>query len=158
MTPLRGLGTGPAPRPQLELRPANENDSQQLFQWANDPEALAASFNQDPIPWLDHVRWFQDALGDPSVRIFIAEEGAAAVGQVRLSKQGTAWEVSLDVDPRYRGSGRGAAIVKLAARQVQGALVGRVKETNRASRRTFESAGFTVRAMGPVIEYYLEPR
>lgn len=137
----------PAP---LQLRPATREDSRLLFAWANDPVVRAASFSTDPIPWEEHVRWFDRKMSDERCRMFIAL-GAEdlPVGQIRfdIREDGEA-EVDLHLAPGERGKGYGTTLIMeglkalFASTNVQ-AVHSFVKVSNAASRNAFLKAGFT---------------
>jgi UDP-2,4-diacetamido-2,4,6-trideoxy-beta-L-altropyranose hydrolase len=133
----------------LRLRPAQENDSRLLWEWANDAQVRAAAFSSTPIPWEQHEVWFTGKMNDPDCRILIAENGQGrAVGQFRVDwRSREEADIDISVSSECRGSGYGRALIDLGASQ---ALAGRsaarlhafVKPENQASRRSFELAGF----------------
>jgi UDP-2,4-diacetamido-2,4,6-trideoxy-beta-L-altropyranose hydrolase len=154
---MRGAG--------LRLRRAEEKDCRMLWEWANDPEVRAASFSQAPIPWEEHVAWFDKKRNDPHCCILVATEAQGLViGQFRVDwLSGKEGEVDVSVAPAFRGSGYGAALIdggaQFAFQQQPGEhLHAFVKLQNVASRRAFEDAGFqnlgeaTVKGH-PVIHY-----
>ena len=61
----------------VHLRRAAPEDADQLWRWANDDAVRAASFHPEPIPWDDHVAWFQRLL---------ASESAADAAEAEESK------------------------------------------------------------------------
>jgi spore coat polysaccharide biosynthesis protein SpsF len=129
----------------ISLRAATPDDARLLYDWRNDPDTRAASFTSDIVVWEDHVAWLRGKLGDPEVRLWIAD----GIGTVRAERQagGTA-EVHITVAPEARGQGKAAPLLDAAAREAARALgvrrvVGHVKETNEPSRRAFARAGFS---------------
>ncbi len=134
----------------LVLRMVAEGDCRLLWTWANDPNVRASAFSEGPIPFEDHERWFSRKLRDPNTVIFIAETRAGApVGQVRfdVDAQGDA-EIDFSVAREWRGRGYGREILEMGAARLfatgRAARVhGAVKESNLASQRSFEAAGFT---------------
>ena len=154
---MRGAG--------LQMRRAEEKDCRMFWEWANDPEARAASFSQAPIPWEEHVVWFDKKRNDPQCCILVATEAQGLViGQFRVDwLSGEEGEVDVSVAPAFRGRVYGTALIDrgvLFAFQQQpgGHLHEFVKLQNVASRRAFEDAGFqnlgeaTVKGH-PVIHY-----
>ncbi|MGP8093040.1 MAG: UDP-2,4-diacetamido-2,4,6-trideoxy-beta-L-altropyranose hydrolase [Candidatus Sulfotelmatobacter sp.] len=132
----------------LWLRRARPEDAPLLWQWANDPEARAASFSSDPIPWESHVAWFAGKLGHRKSLILIAEdEEATACGQIRFDGTDGDWEVDVSIASAMRGRGLASELIGLGVRAIQkedhvGRVHAFVKPANAASVRAFENANF----------------
>ncbi|MFL6763144.1 MAG: UDP-2,4-diacetamido-2,4,6-trideoxy-beta-L-altropyranose hydrolase [Sphingomicrobium sp.] len=128
----------------VELRSATEADMELLWLWRNDPVTRAQSRNTDPISWKSHVCWVTGALADPSRKILIGERGGIPLGNVGLHQVNGETEVSIVVTPNERGTGVGAAMLRAAcaANSAQDVFAA-VRAGNEASRRLFESCGFT---------------
>lgn len=134
----------------LRLRPVALGDRRLLWEWANDPDVRAFAFNPQPIPWQDHVRWFDHKLAAPESLHFLAlDQQEEPVGQVRFDvpENGTA-EIHVAVARRFRGCGHGSTLLRLAAERffrVTSATCIRalIQPRNKASIRAFEKAGFT---------------
>jgi RimJ/RimL family protein N-acetyltransferase len=134
---------------ELFLRPAQEKDSHLLWVWANDPGVRAAAFSSTPIPWEQHEAWFTSKMGDPDCHLLIAEDGQGrAIGQLRTdwrSSEDAYIDVSVSSECRGEGYGRkliGQGVNRVLAERRSARLHAFVKPENRASRRSFESAGF----------------
>jgi L-amino acid N-acyltransferase YncA len=134
----------------LVLRPAHAEDAARLFAWANDPVARAVSFRDAPIGWETHVAWLSAALGDPRRRLYVAEQGGAAVGTARLDRDPSDAHVavvSLNVAPEARGRGVGRALLDALADAARALGFTRlrafVKASNDASARAFVATGYT---------------
>ena len=132
----------------IALRPARPDDAAPLFAWANDPATRAASFDRAPIPWPEHLTWLTVVLADPERRLWIAEEGGIAVGQVRVDRApDDIGVVSIGLAPGARGRGLGRTVLGLGVAAAIRALGIRraravVMAANLPSRRLFEGAGF----------------
>ena len=141
--PDRGAAPG-----VIVLRPARPEDAQRLFDWANDPDTRAASFDRASISWAEHVAWLAAVLADPDRRLWIAEEAGIAVGQLRVDRTPDgAGTVSIGLAPGARGRGLGRTVLRAGlAAAVRELGIGRaravVMPANRPSRRLFEGAGF----------------
>ncbi|WP_324671004.1 UDP-2,4-diacetamido-2,4,6-trideoxy-beta-L-altropyranose hydrolase [Hymenobacter sp. GOD-10R] len=134
----------------LQLRPVAPADSEQLFEWANEPAVRQHSFNPNPISLAEHEQWFQNRLNDPNSILLIAEDSTTrqAAGLIRFSVENTEATLSYLLGANYRGKGLAAGLLAAgtwqllqqfpAVRQV----VGHVQATNLASIRAFERAGF----------------
>ncbi len=135
-------------RPRLYLRVAAAGDCRRLWEWANDPEARAASYSSDPIAWESHCAWFQEKLADSRYVIFIAETGdGIPVGQIRFEVDGREAILSTSVAATHRGQGFGREIIRLGTAALFRHTVVQhihafVKENNPASRRVFAHAGY----------------
>lgn len=132
----------------IGVRPATAEDCDLLWRWVNEPAVRAASFNQHPIPWTDHVRWFNSRLASPDTAIYIVlDEQGTPIGQVRfeIGDEGTA-QVGVSIAGERRGRGFGAAAlqsgIRAFAMRSSVAVEARIRPDNEASLRAFERAGF----------------
>lgn len=129
------------------VRFAMPDDEAHILRWRNDPEAVRTSRTGAPVHPADHQRWFRSALHDPGRPLWVATIGSIPAGQVRLDVQDAEGTVSVAVAAEHRARGIGAAlighVVELARAGVQvDRLVALVRESNVASARLFERAGF----------------
>lgn len=149
----RVIGAMMAPRqetsPQLSVRSARNDDSEDIWLWRNDPTTRTASQTHSPISWPAHHRWWQSAFFSANRRFFIVQEGEQAVGVVRFDRVdgSEVWEVSINVRPDARGRGVGAPALTLARaaflqEQPGAELRCTIHEGNRASQLLFERSGF----------------
>ncbi len=127
------------------LRQAARDDVELFFKWVNDSDVRANSFNTEPIPWESHRKWFEKALADDGVRIYVLMQDNLPVGQVRLTAKEKAWDIDYSVDVHYRGHGYGKKIFELLIRAVPAGteFVAEVKRSNIASQHVFESLEYT---------------
>jgi UDP-2,4-diacetamido-2,4,6-trideoxy-beta-L-altropyranose hydrolase len=131
----------------LVLRAASSADATLLWQWRNEEATRLNSIEQAPVPWGSHVAWLDRKLADGSCRIWILEDEARPVGQIRFERRDDVAVVNYSIDAGHRGRGLGTAILKISAGracQELGAvrLSGLVKVSNEASCRAFVAAGF----------------
>ncbi len=132
----------------MNLRPATMDDADLLFDWANDPDVRAASFNQEVIDRAKHSIWFWERL--PAGGFYIAEVDDRPVGYARVEPTG---ELSVSVDAPERGRGLGRQLIAAAAGRATGELGlsevwARVKTENEASMVAFAAAGFVADGEG----------
>lgn len=141
----------------IRIRAATLDDAKMLWEWRNEPETRAASFNTQPIGYDEHARWFLKKIADPGTRFLIAADGEGRdVGYARLDIEGDGAEINLSVDKRHRGRGLGAAMIRAASRFAVEELklrrvVAHIKPDNKASVAAFRRAGFAekgTRTMG----------
>ncbi len=143
-------------QPQLSLRPAQAADCRLLWEWANDPLTRAASFSSEPIPWQEHVAWFNARLNESRTFFFIGLDGAATpIGQIRFEIDCESATVSVGLAPVSRGRGYGSHLIRLASRQLFGTTATRrihayVKPINLPSVNAFTRAGYIRAGMAQV--------
>jgi RimJ/RimL family protein N-acetyltransferase len=138
---------------ELRLRPAQPDDAELVFGWANDPVTRAASFSSAPIAWADHLAWFTAQRSREDRHLFVAELEAVAVAVVRLdasaSRPGVA-TISINVAPEARGRGLGVAALEAATATATAlgfaTICALIRPDNHASRRAFARAGYELDA------------
>jgi UDP-2,4-diacetamido-2,4,6-trideoxy-beta-L-altropyranose hydrolase len=134
---------------EWRLRPATAADAFLLWQWANEPSARANSFHAEPIPWGDHLSWYQARLASADSRIWLLERRGAPVGIIRYDRADPhRAELSFAVTSSQRGLGIGTRLLTMslepAMRELGVSTVeGTVFAANGASARSFLKAGYT---------------
>lgn len=144
----------------LYLRRATAKDCDLLFEWANDSAVRKNSFSSDPIPYENHVKWFEKIMADEFTCQYILmknvikadkSEEDIPVGQIRISlsedkKEGL---IGYSVASKERGQGLGKDLIDLAEVQLRidvpsvERLVAKVKPENFASSKTFLNCGYS---------------
>ncbi len=135
---------------RFRLRPAKWQDCEQIWQWANEASTRQASFQSNPIPWEDHVQWFQQKLADEQCEFWLAIDAHdCPIGQVRFDPISIeVSQISLSIDSDYRNQGFGVEILKMAIHQIFRnskilSISAWIKPENLASIRTFEMVQFS---------------
>ena len=135
----------PTPTSRLMMRPADQDDAELYFHWANDDDVRRNSMNSAAISRDTHCKWFREKLVEPHAHLFVLMAAGLPVGQIRFD--GTAEEASIDysLDRLVRGRGWAQRLVAMGMERQGAARVFHavVKEGNRASRKVFERLGFT---------------
>lgn len=152
----------------IKLRRATIDDWARLFAWRNDPLTREMSRNPEPISLAHHMLWLKSALSDPDRMVRIAHStlvvpALASSGRARtvtravgtcsahLDRIGRKREVELSiaVDPRARGDGYAASMIRAIIGEIEGAMAWRphriyaaVRENNLASLRAFAANDF----------------
>jgi RimJ/RimL family protein N-acetyltransferase len=133
------------------LRSCVRADAPRLFQWRNDPKIIALSAGQREVSWTEHTAWFNAALENPDVALFIVLADDQAVGTVRLERpEPTAATLTVFLQPRFTGKGVGPEAIKQATRHAfedwpdLKLVRAYIRRTNTTSLRAFEKAGFAV--------------
>jgi RimJ/RimL family protein N-acetyltransferase len=137
-----------------EIREANFDDARRLYEWRTDPMSMAASHVQNEFSFDSHVEWLKRSLGMPSRKIYIVGPYQLSAGMVRTDFADGVHELSWIVAPRFRRSGHGNGIVKTVVTMLSGHLRAEIKESNIASRKIAEHAGFALTRSEAGILYY----
>jgi UDP-2,4-diacetamido-2,4,6-trideoxy-beta-L-altropyranose hydrolase len=128
----------------VALRQATETDARLLFDWVNAPDSLPQKEKtSSPIAWDHHCAWLRRRLRDPQTLLFIVELDRQPVGQIRLQPDDSGRhyvDIYLAEPARRQGIGRQALLD--AVSRARTTVNARVKASNLASCRLFESAGF----------------
>ena len=130
------------------LRKALPTDRDRYFRWVNDEEVQRASFKGHTVTKEEHRAWYEKALADPDVDMFVCMDFFLGLGQVRLTKdpstEGTAL-ISYSVDRDMRGQGvakRMLSMMEPLAAKKYSLLRAEVKPDNAASIKVFRDLGY----------------
>ena len=143
----------------ISLHDAGPDDSAAVYEWRNDEATRAASVSQESVEWADHERWYAGVLANRSRHLYIARDGAERVGLCRFDVDGRDAEVSINLNPAFRGRGYAGRILGGAIERFRaGAGVGirltaTIRSENAASMRTFVALGFVPSRSEPGLEH-----
>lgn len=137
----------------MDIRKAQLSDSEDIFSWRNDPKTRAASLNTEVVAWEGHQRWYTTALSSPSIILYIAQDGehrTTSIGMCRfnLSQDGMAAEVSINLNPEFRGKNLSQKVLNLSIKKAYEdnpglqKITATIRETNVASMKIFLSEFF----------------
>lgn len=132
----------------VSLRKATPEDLMFYFELRNEPTARAFAFTTTPLDLQTHTQWFQRKLQDSSACLFVIEREGEKIGQIRIDLKEGAGEIDIALVPSWRGKGYAPWAIQQAVSQVfqERAEVKTVnayiKESNAASQKSFERAGF----------------
>lgn len=116
MQAVDGLGTirvaGLLACGAVDIRPADEGDAQDLFEWRNRSSVRAVSRHMEPIEWETHRTWLTSVLIDPNRALLIGAIGGVSVGVVRFDMEGDSAEVSIYLVPQVGRSGLGRHLLR----------------------------------------------
>ncbi|MBU1196536.1 MAG: UDP-2,4-diacetamido-2,4,6-trideoxy-beta-L-altropyranose hydrolase [Proteobacteria bacterium] len=136
---------------KIVLRSARINDAKLLYDWANEKETRAASFNPDPISWEAHLAWFEQKISDQNTWIYIARNHMNNdIGMIRFDKTEDFFKISYLIDKNFRGQGLGSGILKAGIEKIKSDIklpaqfAGEIKTDNPASIKSFENCGFSL--------------
>lgn len=143
----------------LQLRQATDEDKEFLFRLANEKSVRQNSFSDKPIKWDEHVAWFERAMINPDVYIFVLESGENKVGQIRFQIEDKCAQISYSVCEENRGKGYGSRIISMGERsllEINNEIISfeaLVKNENIASQKVFTKNGYAKKMQGNVLVY-----
>ncbi|WP_071837686.1 UDP-2,4-diacetamido-2,4,6-trideoxy-beta-L-altropyranose hydrolase [Hymenobacter norwichensis] len=140
------------PAPPFYLRPARPSDSSQLLSWTNDPIVRQHSFNPTPVTRTQHQQWFAARLADKNSLLLLAEDGGTGkpVGLIRFQVEEDEATLSYLLDAAYRGLKLAPLLLLAGTRTVLQhfprlrRVIGHVQQSNTASIKSFQHAGFQI--------------
>ncbi len=133
---------------KIRIREAVRADVNDVWRWRNDKVARANSLDDRKISFREHKTWFINQLKNENVKLFIATKHRAKIGVVRFDfLANNTIEVSINMNPLYRGKGFGKRVLELVSNFIDLKYNSRpqkaiIKTFNLASERIFEAAGF----------------
>ena len=138
------------------VRRATAEDALDVLDWRNDEVARVMSRTQDMVEEAGHLAWFSEAINDPRRKLLIGEIDGDKIGMVRFD-QGEETEISINLNPLFRGRGLGFALLSVALAYSSGPVSAQIKEENLASVRLFERAGFVFESANDGLLRYVRP-
>ena len=134
----------------IGVRLARPEECDFIFKIRNEKSIRAVSSHVQRISLSVHRRWFQAALHNPEVRIFIIRAKRRPVGMIRYNVvRPRTCEIHMALFPAWRGQGIAEAafrkttarIKKILAWKVR-RIIARIKPANKKSIRFFSRIGF----------------
>lgn len=134
----------------FSIREATLADTDTTFVWANDSRTRQFAFNQESIPFTDHVKWFTQKIQSENCAYYILERNKQALGSIRFDIQDSIATISYLVAPELHGQGLGTRLMQVGLKHLSqqpiftkiNAIQGYVFQENKASQKTFERFGF----------------
>ena len=133
---------------KFSLRDVDLNDMDDLFAWRNHPAIRVNSFNQIPIAFSEHKKWFSAKLKDKDTAMYIAHLGAKKIGAIRFDSMNGVVKVNVMLNPDYMNRGFGSKIIKMGTERFMkekrnvSRIIAEIKKENAASIKSFRKAGF----------------
>jgi UDP-2,4-diacetamido-2,4,6-trideoxy-beta-L-altropyranose hydrolase len=133
---------------EVNCRKAIDSDAEQYFLWANDDLVRLNSINTQKLDYENHINWFKSKLLNKNSFLYYFEHEGRGLGQVRFDLFKGNYEIDYSVDALFRNKSFGSIILRIAIREcIKGrtnvSFVGKVKNTNHASQKIFESLNFS---------------
>ncbi len=129
------------------IRKANRSDCLDIFRWRNDRVMRGNSIlGPRKVTLSEHKRWFNEKLKDPSAIMYMAISRNRKVGFLRFNVQEDSVEISINVNPDFRGVGIGRKIITLSSekvfKKIAIPIIARIKNNNVASKIAFKRCGY----------------
>ncbi|MBK6476399.1 MAG: GNAT family N-acetyltransferase [Flavobacteriales bacterium] len=132
----------------LELRSAKREDAKAVWLIANDALVRSMSFLSDPIPWDEHLKWYNDQLSNNGAVIYVlVADDERIVGNVRFAVERNIARISIALAPSSRGNGTGTKVIRMGCKKLFGThsvevIEALIRPSNQASVNAFVRAGF----------------
>ena len=144
------MNSANAPKMDLRLRLAKEDDVHTIFTWRNDPWVVSRSANRRGVTWEEHSKWFASVLDCKSHLLFIVQtNGCLSVGTARLDRAGNDVAIlTIYLLEIYTGQGLGPRAIEAACREAferwdwLDRILAYVHRDNEPSQKAFARSGF----------------
>lgn len=133
--------------PEITIRPAGFQDTDDLLEWKNDPDTRKFSIvTQDVILKENHKKWLADCLFDKNRELNILFYNGEKCGDLRFDIGPETIEVSIRLAKEFRGKGIGSAAIKkycpTVKRMYGKPIIAKIVNGNLASMNVFIANGF----------------
>lgn len=135
---------------KYEIRPISESDILDLFNSSNDPLVRQNSFNQNPIKFEDHQKWFATKLADQNCFFYVVRSGTQFVASIRFDlDENQRFVTSIQIAQDFRGQGLASAIINdavsiLLLEKPLSPIIAYIKKGNESSLKAFLKSGYEI--------------
>ena len=135
---------------KILIREANKSDCRDILKWRNDKISRKMSLDKNIILYKTHKAWFFSVLEDIYRTLYIGEVDNCKVGVCRFDfdKSQLASEISIHINPIFRGKGLGKLFLKLSIKKYlknnKNDLVAQVRSDNFSSIKIFIYSDFQI--------------
>jgi RimJ/RimL family protein N-acetyltransferase len=130
----------------LQIRESNDQDVQLIYNWSNDPIVRGQSFNEEPIVFENHKKWFENKLKNEHSLLLINEYEGNPSGLIRFEVDEEYTTIGILIGENYRGKGLASDMLIKSAQfyfsKFDKPIWAFIKESNQASIRSFSKAGY----------------
>jgi RimJ/RimL family protein N-acetyltransferase len=131
----------------LKIREATESDAKLIFNWSNDSLVRAQSFYSNTIEFENHENWFKEKLQNDNSLLVINNFDGNNIGLVRYEIENDKCSVGILIDEKFRGKGLSSSMLINSSsyyfKKFSTPIFAYIKESNIASIRSFEKAGYS---------------
>ena len=135
----------------MKIREANIDDSNDIFEWRNDPITRQMSFNSDVVTFSTHNKWFENSLHNKNRYLLIAEEEGRKISVVRfdIKEEKSTAEININLNPLERGKRFSSTVISKSIsyfnivnnKRIK-TIIAKIKKKNIASKCSFMKCGF----------------
>jgi RimJ/RimL family protein N-acetyltransferase len=128
----------------IHIRPVSEEDSEDIFLWANDEDTRKNSFKSEKITKEAHRNWFDQKKSDPDSVFFMGEYKNTKAAFIRFDKENDDIVIGINMNPEFRGKNLSSKFISAGLKNFASKknVLAYIKPSNAASIKTFEKAGF----------------
>ena len=147
----------------MKIREANVDDSNDIFEWRNDPITRQMSFNSDVVTFSTHNKWFENSLHNKNRYLLIAEEEGRKISVVRfdIKEEKSTAEININLNPLERGKRLSSAVISKSIsyfniinnKRIK-TVIAKIQKKNIASKRSFIKCGFKLSLIEGNTEIY----
>ena len=133
---------------KIGIRAADKSDCEDVYAWRSDIVSRTMFFNSNIPSYEEHFQWFNSSLNNSDRKLYIGEIGSTKIGVCRFdhNTKSRVVEVSINMNPKFRGRGYGKRLLASSIRAFQKIykteFLAKIKPENLASLKTFKSLGF----------------
>jgi RimJ/RimL family protein N-acetyltransferase len=141
------------------IRQAIHDDSHDVWEWRNDPVTRMFSRSKNLISWSDHSTWFRAAFSDPRFKLYLGIHDSQKVGICWFKLSGSRAEVSINMNPSFRGQKLSAVFLNKSIETLRGEvgfveIIASIYKSNHRSEKAFINAGFLIDGSDDDFTYY----
>ena len=147
----------------MKIREANVDDSNDIFEWRNDPITRQMSFDSDVVTFSTHNKWFENSLHNKNRYLLIAEEEGRKISVVRfdIKEEKSTAEININLNPLERGKGLSSTVISKSIsyfniinnKRIK-TIIAKIKKKNIASKCSFMKCGFKLNLIEGNTEIY----
>ena len=137
------------------------SDADDLLSWRNESASRAASQHVGEVGRKAHLAWLSGILSSADRALYIGTDSGGSVGMCRFDVEGESAEVSINLNPAFRGLGLAQSILVQSIdrfTQERGdvrTLTATIRPSNTASDRIFTESGFRLASQDGSFGYYV---
>jgi RimJ/RimL family protein N-acetyltransferase len=128
----------------IHIRKVTDEDSEDIFMWANDEDTRNNSFRSEKITKEAHKNWFGQKKSDPDSVFFMGEYKNTKAAFIRFDKENDDIVIGINMNPELRGKNLSSKFILAGLKHYacKKNVLAYIKPSNIASVKTFEKAGF----------------
>ena len=147
----------------MKIREANIDDSNDIFEWRNNPITRQMSFDSDAVTFSTHNKWFENSLHNKNRYLLIVEEEGRKISVVRfdIKEEKRTAEISINLNPLERGKIFSSTVISKSIsyfniinnKRIK-TIIAEIKENEIVNKRSFMKCGFKLKLVKENIVIY----